>query len=106
MADGDVEPRTDRDERREFAGTVGRKEVRKIKARRERGRTAWFWVGLFGLVGWAVSVPTLLGIAAGVSIDRRWPGPVSWTLTLLLVGVAVGCLNAWYWVVRENQGEE
>ena len=28
---------------------------------------------------------------------------VSWTLTLLLIGVAVGCLNAWYWVKQESE---
>ena len=89
-----------------LAGTVGRKEARKLRARREKERTAWFWVGLFGLVGWSVSVPTLLGVALGMWIDKVWPGLVSWTLTLLLAGVALGCLNAWYWVTRESEREE
>ena len=106
MAEDQVEQQADPDDRSEFAGTVGRKEARRIKARRDKERTAWFWVGVFGLVGWSVAVPTLMGVALGVWIDRRWPSPVSWTLTLLLGGVALGCLNAWYWVVREDRGEE
>ena len=87
----------------EFADTVGEKEERKLKARRDKMRTPWFWAGVFGLVGWSVSMPTVLGILLGVWIDRRWPSQVSWTLMLLLFGVGLGCLNAWFWVTRESR---
>ncbi len=56
---------------------------------------------MFGLVGWAVVLPTLAGIALGLWLDASFPGRPSWTLTLLVAGLAVGCLNAWYWVRRE-----
>ena len=98
---------TTRDRRRrraeELRAEIGRKEQRKIKAHDEKLRSLWFGVGMFGLVGWAVSVPTLLGVAVGLWIDRSWPGPSLWTLTGLLVGVLLGCLNAWYWVTREGR---
>jgi len=81
---------------------VERKAERKLRARREEERTAWFWLGMFGLVGWSIAIPTLIGVGLGVWIDRRWPGPVSWTLTLLIMGVAIGCLNAWYWIKQES----
>jgi ATP synthase protein I len=45
----------------------------------------------------------LLGIGIGIWIDTQWPSRVSWTLTLLLVGVVLGCLNAWHWIDRERQ---
>jgi ATP synthase protein I len=87
-----------------FRDEVGRKAERKLRARSGRDRTVWFWLGMFGLVGWAVAVPTLIGIAVGVWLDRSWPAEqASWTLTGLLVGVALGCLNAWYWVKRESR---
>lgn len=57
---------------------------------------------MFGLVGWAVTIPTLFGAAIGVWIDSRWPGPHSWTLMLLILGVFLGCLNAWTWMQRES----
>ena len=82
---------------------VGRKAERKLRARREEDRTAWFWLGMFGLVGWSIAIPTVIGIALGIWIDRRWPAPASWTLTLLIVGVALGCLNAWYWIKQESE---
>lgn len=80
---------------------VGRRAERKLRARRESRRTAWFGLGMFGLVGWSVAIPTVLGAALGVWLDGRRPGPVSWTLTFLIIGVALGCLNAWYWVKEE-----
>jgi ATP synthase protein I len=86
-----------------FIETVGTKENRKIRARQEEDRGVWFGLGMFGLVGWAVAIPTLIGIAVGIWIDKRWPSPYSWTLMLLVIGVVVGCLNAWYWVRRESR---
>jgi len=85
---------------------VGRKARRKMRARDEKQFTAWFGLGMFGLVGWAVAVPTLIGIAVGLWLDSRYPaGQVSWTLTLLFIGVIVGCLNAWYWVKQESRND-
>ena len=83
--------------------TVGRKAHRKLRARREAERDAWFWLGMFGLVGWSVAIPTIGGIALGLWLDERYPGDTSWTLTLLIIGVALGCLNAWYWIKQESE---
>ncbi|MFW5835133.1 MAG: AtpZ/AtpI family protein [Pseudomonadota bacterium] len=82
---------------------VDRKARRKAKARAEQSRGIWFGLGMFGLVGWAVAVPTLIGIAVGVWLDRVLADPVSWTLTFLFLGVVLGCLNAWWWVRRESR---
>jgi ATP synthase protein I len=82
---------------------VARKEDRRLLARRRGDRGPWFWLGMFGLVGWSVAVPTLLGILAGVWLDRRLHGRISWTLTLLFIGVVFGCWTAWYWVKRESE---
>ena len=53
-----------------------------------------------GIVGWAVAIPTLIGIALGLWIDRTWPSQYSWALMFLIAGVIVGCINAAYWVKR------
>ncbi len=88
-----------------FRADVARKAERRRKAEREARRSIWFSLGLFGLVGWSIAIPTLLGVALGIWIDTHWPSRISWTLTLLLVGVVVGCLNAWRWVKQEIRGE-
>jgi ATP synthase protein I len=87
----------------EFIKEVSSKEARKLKARQEQERSLWFGLGMFGLVGWSVAIPTVIAVAIGVWIDTRWPSQYSWTLTLLVVGVALGCINAWYWVKRESR---
>jgi len=82
---------------------VARRAARRLRARREMPRSLWLSLGMMGLVGWSVAVPTLVGVALGWWIDRAWPGRVSWTLTLLLVGLVLGCVNAWRWVRGEGR---
>ena len=82
---------------------VGQREERKLRARRAKDRTVWFGLGLFGVVGWSIAIPTLIGIGLGVWLDRTNPGRFSWTLALLLAGVTLGCMNAWYWVSGERE---
>jgi ATP synthase protein I len=36
-------------------------------------------------------------------LDRRFPGGRSWTLALLVAGLTIGCLNAWFWVSKEDK---
>jgi ATP synthase protein I len=89
-------------DRETWPKTVGRKASRKLKRRAEGRRGVWFGLGMFGLVGWSVAIPTVAGVALGAWIDSAWPSRYSWTLMLLFIGVVVGCLNAWYWVTREG----
>lgn len=84
---------------------VEHKAARKIRARKGRDRSIWFGLGMFGLVGWSVAIPTLIGLAIGIWIDMRWPSRFSWTLMGLIIGVALGCVNAWFWVKRESRRE-
>lgn len=91
--------------RQTLQDNVDAKQSRKLDARLEGERSAWFGLGMFGLVGWSIVVPTLMGIATGIWIDEHWPSRFSWTLMLLIGGLAVGCLNAWWWVNRENEDE-
>ena len=96
------EPQTPKERRRKIAETFSRKVERKgalrLRAQRQPDNTVWFGLGMFGIVGWSVAIPTLIGVAIGVWIDRIMPSRFSWTLMLLIGGVMLGCLNAWYWV--------
>jgi ATP synthase protein I len=85
----------------ELSKQVAKKEQRKLKAR-ERDRSIWYGLGMFGLVGWSIAIPTVIGIAIGIWIDRTWKHKFSCTLMCLFVGVVIGCSIAWYWVQRES----
>jgi len=92
----------EREHRDEFRQQIGRKMRQKRRSRQSKFFNPWFGVGTFGLVGWAVTIPTLIFIALGIWIDATWESPYSWTLMMLFVGVVLGCLNAWFWVQRES----
>ena len=89
-----------------FIKKIEKKEKRKLRAQKKKGQAVWFGLGLFGVIGWSVMVPTLIGIAVGIWADRRWPGQISWTLTFLFAGIILGCLNAWYWIQKERKSIE
>jgi len=76
------------------------------KARRlERGRArrtrVWAGLGLVGSVGWIVALPMVGGAFAGRWIDRRMGTGLSFTLGLVLVGLACGAYSVWRYFLRE-----
>jgi ATP synthase protein I len=81
-----------------FSRQVGEQAARKLKAQRAATKSVWFGLGMSGLIGWSVTVPTLIGVALGLWVDKHYPSTYSWTLMLLLMGLIIGCLNAWHWV--------
>ena len=87
----------------EFSHRVGERAARKLKAQRHATQTVWSGLGMMGLVGWSVAVPTLLGVALGIWLDKHYPGGHSWTLMLLAIGLGLGCFNAWHWVAKEDR---
>lgn len=87
----------------DFSQQVGAKAARKLKAQRHVTQTVWSGLGMMGLVGWSVAMPTLLGAALGLWLDGRYPGDHSWTLALLAAGLVLGCFNAWHWLAKEGR---
>ena len=75
---------------------------RKLRAERNKNKNVWFGFSVFGLIGWSVAVPTLLGTLMGVWLDDYYPREHSWTLMLMLAGLATGCINAMYWLDVER----
>ncbi len=73
------------------------KEVRRQAERARRGQQMSFWqgIGLIGAVGWMVVLPALIGAFAGRWLDQRFEKGIFWTLSLLVVGLALGCVSAW-----------
>ncbi len=86
-----------------FSRQIAEKEKQKLKALREKNKGVWMGLGMMGMVGWSVAVPTLLGAALGFWLDKRYLQTFSWTLSLLLIGLFSGILIAWYWVAKEDK---
>jgi ATP synthase protein I len=85
-----------------FDAKIAAQAARKLKAQRAGVQSVWLGLGMLGVIGWSVAVPTLLGALLGVWLDKRHPGAHSWTLALLVAGLIIGCANAWYWVAQQS----
>lgn len=92
------------DERRSFVSQVKAKAARKLEAQRTGASRSWAGFGMFGVIGWSVAAPTLVGALLGRWLDAQHPTAAhSWTLMLLIAGLSIGCGSAWYWVAKEQQ---
>lgn len=87
-----------------LVSTVARREARMIRGKKQSNSDTVRALALIGLIGWSVVLPMLIGVAIGAWIDHRWRGRFSWTLILLLIGLAAGCWNAWK-RISEEQGD-
>ena len=85
-----------------FEAEIAKQAARKLTAQRAGAQSAWFGLGMFGVIGWSVAVPTVLGALLGAWWDKHHPGSHSWTLALLVAGLVIGCANACYWVAQQN----
>lgn len=98
---GQDEPRQSK-----FIKRIAARERRKLRAKRLGERSIWFGMAMSGLIGWSVAVPILGGIALGMWLDKHYPARHSWTLTLMMAGIVIGCWNAWRWVAEEGDSIE
>lgn len=96
------EPEKDSHNAPDLVNTVKAKATRKLRARRNVTPGVWFGLGMVGLIGWSVVIPTLMGAALGMWLDKHQIGQHSWTLALLMAGLTLGCFNAWHWVSKED----
>ena len=79
--------------------------VRRHRERRERGaregrRSIGQDLAVIGMIGWTIVIPALIGIFAGRALDRRFATGIFWTLSLLVAGMALGCVLAWQRLTR------
>ena len=73
-----------------------------LKARRERSRF-WHYAQMLGVGGWLFVIPVVAGAYLGRYLDGRWGGNISWTITLIIIGIAIGAYNIWYFLLRRSQ---
>lgn len=88
----------------ELLEKIKKDSAKKIKAQ-EEGDKILFGLGFFGIVGWSIAIPTVLGIAIGVFLDNRFTQSFSWTLTFLFAGIILGSFNAWHWIKEKSEDE-
>lgn len=92
----------DNDNNQSLERIIARKAARKTRSAFDKRHHLWFGFSTFGIIGWSVAIPCLLGTALGLWLDERYPREQSWTLALLLAGLTLGCFNAWRMIERQR----
>jgi len=92
-------------EKEPLPAIVDKKIVKRLKARQDRPRSLFFGLGVFGVIGWSVAIPTIFGALIGRWLDARSDLPISWTLTFIFLGVVVGAVIAWNWMNKEGKAD-
>ncbi len=87
------------------ADNIRRRATRMKNARDNPDPSPLRGIGTFGMIGWAIAVPTVAGAFLGLWLDRVAPQNFHWTIALILGGVVLGSLIAWIWVTKEGTGE-
>jgi ATP synthase protein I len=74
------------------------------RSRRAQRPNLWGAFGIVGTIGWMVVLPALVGVAVGRYIDVRANAGIFWTLSLLMLGLTLGCMAAWRHIEEVMKG--
>jgi len=95
------------------ADTIRRSAKRLQHARSNPGESPLLGLGVFGIVGWSIAVPTVAGAFLGHWLNQVAPQKFTWTIALILAGVVVGGFIAGRWLHalgveqdRQSQGNK
>ncbi|RMG68492.1 MAG: ATPase F0F1 [Nitrospirae bacterium] len=57
----------------------------------------WHSIATFGVIGWMIALPTVMGAYLGKFLDSKTTGPegISWTITGILIGLGIGIYTVW-----------
>jgi ATP synthase protein I len=78
-----------------FDEAVKRRRERRARWQREGEPSIGRNLALIGVLGWTIVTPTLIGVFVGRWLDRQFGSGLFWTLGLLVLGLALGCMVAW-----------
>ena len=80
------------------AKAIRRRAERMQQTRKEPKYSPLNGLGVFGVIGWSVAMPTVAGAFLGMWLNRVAPQSFSWPIALILGGVVIGAMVAWSWI--------
>lgn len=80
------------------------KSAKELLRDRKEGSNFWRYANLLGVGGWVFVIPVVGAAYLGRYLDGKMHGEgISWTITLIILGIAVGIYNVWYLFIRKSQ---
>jgi ATP synthase protein I len=72
-----------------------------LRARGEEG-SFWHYAAVIGMGGWLFALPVVAGAYLGKFLDGKVASGISWTVTCIIIGIAAGMYNLWYFLFRKG----
>jgi ATP synthase protein I len=97
---------TDHDDQRQRLRRSVERQAHRLR-RAEHRRHAWLaYTGYIGTLGLVMVLPVVAGAYLGLWLDERLEGfSVSWTVSLICIGIGMGAINA-YLLIRDGNGSD
>lgn len=75
-----------------------------MEARKQKGKF-WYYAQVLGVGGWLLVIPIVGGAYLGRYLDKKigGGGGTSWTITFIIIGIAIGFYNVWYTFIKRSQ---
>lgn len=83
-----------------------RKAERLEKARNNKQASPLLGFSTFGVIGWSIAIPTVVGAFLGSWLNDVAPQNFSWPIALILGGLVLGLGFAWNTISETQQAAE
>lgn len=87
---------------KKFLEDVDKSAKNLMKARREKS-SFWHYAYIIGVGGWLFVIPIVAGAYIGRYLDKKTEGGISWAITFIIIGIAIGIYNIWYFYIRRSE---
>jgi len=84
-----------------FSEEIEKSAKELMEARKEK--TFWHYASIIGVGGWLFVIPIIAGAYLGRYLDKRFVGGISWTITFIIIGIAAGIYNFWFFYMRRTR---
>lgn len=80
-----------------------KKSAKELMEARKEKRSFWRYASVVGAGGWLFVIPVVGGAYLGRYLDKRMGSGILWTAALIVIGIAIGIYNIWYFLIRKSQ---
>jgi ATP synthase protein I len=85
-----------------FSEDIDKSAKELLKARKEK-TSFWRYAYIIGVGGWLFVIPIVGGAYLGRYIDKKVEAGISWTITFIIIGIAIGIYNIWHFYIKESE---
>ena len=90
------------EEKKGFSRHIEKDSESFLQSKEEKNRF-WHYASMVGMGGWLFALPVVVGAYLGRYLDHHYAQNISWTLTLIVLGVFAGIYNLWEFLLQKGK---